>query len=420
MAKKRKLFYGWWIVLVSAVLSIFSGGTFYYGFTVFFNPIRNTFGWTAAATSIAFVLQRLEGGLLGPVVGFLVDKVGPRKLMVPGWFVAGLGFLWMSRIDSIWGFYFAFLFIALGFSFGTFVTVNAVIANWFDKKRSRAMTLMYIGFGLSGLMVPVLALLIGQYGWRTSLLIIGIAMWLVGIPLSLVMRHRPEQYGYRPDGASVTAPDTLEAEAALPDDFSGASFTVREALRTRAFWMLSFVFFFQQVGTSAIMVHIVPFLESVQIPTSLAAMAVTGMTLCSLIGRLGFGLMGDHYNKRYLMTGALILQFIGVFLFSLVSVDKTWLVFAFLLTYGPGYGGPIPLRPSLQADYFGTRNFGTIMGLMLVVSMVGGLASPVFAGWLFDTTGSYQLAFRLLAVISLPGIPLMLLAKQPQREQGNT
>lgn len=403
-------------------MNVFAGGVFYYGFTVFFNPIRNTFGWTAAATSIAFVLQRLEGGLLGPVVGFLVDKVGPRKLMVPGWFVTGLGFIWMSRIGSIWAFYFAFLVIAIGFSFGTFVTVNAVIANWFDKKRSRAMTLMYIGFGASGLLVPVMAMLINQYDWRTSLVIIGITMWLVGIPLSLMMKHRPEPYGYRPDGvpaeAATGADIKAESGEIAPDDSVRLSFTVKEALRTRAFWMLSFVFFFQQVSTSAVMVHIVPFLESAAVPTSLAALAVTGMTLCSLIGRLGFGLMGDYYNKRYLMTVALALQFLGVFVFSLVGIDNIWLIFVFLLTYGPGYGGPIPLRPSLQADYFGTRNFGTIMGLMLVVSMFGGLVSPVFAGWLFDTTGSYQFAFRLLAIISLPGIPLMLLAKQPAKRQG--
>ena len=162
------------------------------------------------------------------------------------------------------------------------------------------------------------------------------------------------------------------------------------------------------------MVHIVPYLESVGIPTTLAAMAVTGMTLFSLIGRLGFGFIGDFANKRYLIVIALALQAIGLFIFSFIDVDRTWLLLLFLLTYGPGYGAPIPLRPALQADYFGISNFGTIMGSLALIGMVGGLASPVIAGWFFDVTGSYRLVWQLFALVTLPAIPLMLLAKPPR------
>jgi len=161
------------------------------------------------------------------------------------------------------------------------------------------------------------------------------------------------------------------------------------------------------------MVHIVPYLESVRVSTTIAAMAVTGMTLCSVIGRLGFGFLGDFTNKRYLVATALTLQTIGLFIFSLISPDKSWLIIVFLLTYAPGYGGPIPLRPALQADYFGTRSFGTIMGLMASVSMVGGLFSPVVAGWMFDVTGSYRQAWQLFSLITLPAVILILLAKPP-------
>ena len=124
MPRKRKIFYGWWMVAAAVIMHFFGGGTFYYGFTVFFNPIRNTFGWTAAITSVAFSLQRLESGILGPVAGFLADKVGPRKMMLCGWSIAGLGFLLMSRINSLWAFYGAFMAIAMGFSFGSFVVMN--------------------------------------------------------------------------------------------------------------------------------------------------------------------------------------------------------------------------------------------------------------------------------------------------------
>jgi len=415
MPKRRKIFYGWWIVVASAILNFSAGGTFFYGFTVFFNPIRQTFRWTAAITSVAFVLQRLEMGVLGPLAGFLVDRVGPRKLMLSGWGLVGLGFLLMSRINSLWEFYGSFLLIAMGFSFGSLVVMNTVIAHWFTKKRSRAMTLIYVGFGASGTLVPLLALSISQFGWRETLTFVGIGIWVIGLPLSLVMRHKPSQYGYLPDGETTTVINEPTAEQ--DSGASATGFTAKAALRTRTFWLLAFVFFFQHIGTSAVMVHIVPYLESVKVPTAISATAVMGMTLSSLIGRLGFGFLGDFHNKRYLIAIAFTLQTVGLFIFSLIDVDRVWLIVPFLLIYGTGYGGPTPLRPALQADYFGIRSFGTIMGLMASISMIGGLVSPVFAGWVFDVTGSYRLAWWVIALITVPAIPLILLAKPPRAKQ---
>ena len=161
------------------------------------------------------------------------------------------------------------------------------------------------------------------------------------------------------------------------------------------------------------MVFIVPYLESVNIPVTTAATVVTGMTVFSLIGRLGFGFLGDFINKKYLIAIALSIQIIGVFIFSMIDEDNMWLIILFLLLYAPGYAGTIPLRPALQADYFGTRSFGTIMGLMSLPSMVGGVVSPVFTGWIYDISGSYHFAWRAIAWASIPAIPLILLVKAP-------
>jgi len=301
----------------------------------------------------------------------------------------------------------------MGLSLGSFVVMNATIANWFTKRRSRALTFIYAGYGVSGLLVPLVRLFIGEFGWRESLIIVGVMLWIVGIPLSLLMRHRPNQYGYLPDGETrpITT-DSVDAISQLSVE-TDIDYTVKEALRTKTFWLLGFVFFFQHIGTSAVMVHIVPYLESVDVPGQMAAWAVTGMTVCSLIGRLGFGLLGDFANKRYLIAIALSFQAAGLFIFSLIDGDKSWLIIPFLLTYAPGYGGPIPLRPALQGDYFGTRHFGAIMGLMLVITMLGGLVSPVFAGWVFDVTGGYRSAWQIFALTTVPAIPLVLLAKPP-------
>ncbi len=426
MPRKRRIFYGWWIVLASAVLNILAGGTFIYGFTTFFNPIRTTFGWSAAVTSVVFLFQRLEQGMLSPLAGLLVDRVGPRKLMLGGWVVIGLGLLLMSRINSLWAFYGTFIVIATGMSFGSFVIMNTTVAHWFKEKRSRAMTFIYVGFGASGALVPLVALSIGQFGWRETLTVIAIVLLIAGILLSLVMRHKPGQYGYLPDGKTIETTDELtdrlgydpatktrEGDAGTSD----TGFTARKAVGTRAFWLLSFAFLFQHLAMSAVMVHIVPYLESENIPTTMAATVVTGMTLCSLIGRLGFGFLGDFRNKRYLIAISLVIQTIGILFFAYVGADSTWLIIPFLLLYGPGYGGGIPLRPALQADYFGTRSFGTIMGLMSIPSMVGGLISPIFAGWVFDITGSYHFAWLVIALASIPALPLILLAKPPEVKQ---
>jgi len=423
MPGRRKVFYGWWMVAAATTLNIFSGGTFGYGFTVFFNPIRNTFGWSAAATSVAFTLQRFESGVLEAVAGFLVDKVGPRKLMLGGWSVVGLGFLLMSRINSLWTFYGTFMIVATGMSFATFIVIFAAIANWFDKKRSRAMTVVVTGFGFSGVLVPLVALGVSELGWRETLVIVGFVAWAIGIPLSLLMRHKPSQYGYLPDGEELGQARESAAVLRLQSSSGGAGqrsassvpgLTVKAALRTRVFWLLSLVFLLQHTAVSPVMVHIVPYLESVGVPTTLATTTVTGVTICSLIGRLGFGFLGDFANKRYLITIGIALQTLGVLVFSFIENERAWLIIPFLLTYAPGFGATIPLRPALQADYFGTANFGAIMGAMTLASMVGGLASPVIAGWIFDVMGSYRLAWQLFALVSVLAVPMMLLAKPPK------
>jgi len=235
-------------------LHFFSGGSFYYGFSVFFNPIRDTFHWTAAQTSLAFTLRGLETGVFGPITGYMVDKVGPRKLMIAGWSLIGLGFLLMSHINSLAFFYITFLVIATGMSFGSGVVMNAAIVNWFTKKRSRAMAISFIGPGVCGFIAPLLAFLIGWIGWRDTLTVMGITLLATGVPLSLLFRHRPEQYGYLPDGEiaepmpAITG-ETLPSMSHTKEEQNSGSpaigFTVKEALVTRTFWLLSFAFFFQ-------------------------------------------------------------------------------------------------------------------------------------------------------------------------------
>ena len=410
--QRKKLFYGWWIAISAAILRFFSGGSFYYGFSVFFNPIRETFGWNAATTSAAFALRSIETGAFSPIVGVLADRVAPRKLLIVGWAIIGLGFLLMSRINSLWTFYGTFILIAVGMSLGTGLVMNTTVANWFTKKRSRALAITFIGPGACGLLAPLMALSVGEIGWRQTLVIMGVGLWIIGIPLSLLFRDKPANYGYLPDGDPVS-PTTSGPQTAVKPGVTG--FSARTAIRTRAFWMISLTQLFQQMGTGATSVHIVPYLESVGVSTPVAAFAVTGMTTASLVGRLLFGFWGDYANKRYLIAFSVVLQAVGLFFFSLITQNTVWLLWLFLLTYGPGFGGPIPLWPALQADYFGTKSFGTIAGLLTLTTVVGGLIGPVIAGRIFDVTGSYKLAWQMATLVTLPAIPLILLAFPPKR-----
>jgi MFS family permease len=408
--KRRPLFYGWWIVISGAILRFFSGGAFYYGFSVFFNPIREAFGWNAATTSVAFTLRSIETGAFSPIVGILADKISPRKLMIIGWSIIGGGFLLMSRIDSLWTFYGTFVLIAIGMSLGTGLVMNTTVANWFTRKRSRALAITFIGPGACGILAPLMALSVSTLGWRQTLVVMGITLWVIGIPLSLLFRDRPSHYGYLPDGDLPDAQSTSAKAVSRP--LTG--FSAKAAIKTRAFWMISLTQLFQQMGTSAVAVHIVPYLESVGVSTTIAALAVTGLTVCSLIGRLGFGFWGDYTNKRKLIAFSIAIQAAGLLSFSLIDQNNVWFLGVFLLTYGPGFGGPIPLWPALQADFFGTKSYGTIMGLLTLTSVIGGLSSPVIAGLIYDATGSYQLAWYLCLLVTIPAIPLILLARPPK------
>ena len=180
----------------------FISGTFFYGFTAFFNPIIREFGWSRAATAVALSLQRTESGIIGPWVGFLVDRYGARVVMFIGAVITALGFFALARIHSLLAFYVAIGIIALGMSLGTMVAIIPVVGNWFDRRRSRAMTFFFAGGGLGGVLVPPLVWAIATYGWRDVVDWIGLGTLLIGIPVSLVMRHRPEPYGYLPDGGN--------------------------------------------------------------------------------------------------------------------------------------------------------------------------------------------------------------------------
>ncbi len=178
-----------------------SAGINFHGFSNFIIPLSREFGWNRTTISAAFSLARLEAGLFGPIEGWFVDKLGPRRLVLFGVPLMALGYVLMSQVNSLFFFLIVYvLFISLGSSIGTGSPMTAAVANWFDRKRGLAFGIMWSGVGIGGLFVPALGWLIEEFGWRDASLIIGIFLFVAGTPIGFVMRHRPEPYGYLPDG----------------------------------------------------------------------------------------------------------------------------------------------------------------------------------------------------------------------------
>lgn len=414
--KLRGIFYGWWVVAASCVIFLFVGGTTFYGFTAFFNPIVAEMGWSRAQTSLAFSLRSIEGGIVRPIFGFLIDRVGPRKCIFGGMLVIGVSLILMSRTDSLYYFYGTFLLMALGSSAALGLAEYAAVANWFKRRRSLALGILSAGYGLSGVMAPILAFLIRTYDWRVTMVIMGIATLTIGPPLSLLIRHRPEQYGYLPDGDKPGDRGSLSQDSGgieLGRDMAAEKeLSVRQALRTRTFWMLALFNLFSGFSVSAIAVHEMPYLISLGISEKLAALTMLGITTSSLIGRLGFAWLGDIYDKRRLLAIAGVLQTVGMFIFA--NIRSPWMIIPFLLTYGPGYGARFPLLPAMQADYFGTKTFASLRGLYALGFTIPGIIAPLFAGWIYDVQGSYHLAFTLFAILCIFAIPTILAIRPAQ------
>ncbi|MBI2852210.1 MAG: MFS transporter, partial [Chloroflexi bacterium] len=344
---RSRIFYGWWIVATAAFFNFVVSGTYTSGFTAFFTPLRTEFGWTSVETALGFSLQRLEGGIAGPLVGFLFDRLGPRKLVIGGMAVAGGGLMLMSRIDSLVGFYATFLMTAVGISFGFGGPPIYCVSNWFVRKRTKALSYLMAGINLGGIVVPFLVLLIAQAGWRTSLFVVGLAFWAVAIPVALILRHRPEAVGFLPDGVLEVTPPIQSTNGPVGEDNFGA----REALKSAAFWLIALAFMLSQLITSAVIVLEMPLLESAGISREVAGIAVTFTMLMTLSGNLLAGFIGDRFPKTAVMAFAFALQCVGVVTLALVS--ETWHIAPFVILYGLGLGATMPMRNSLVADYFG-------------------------------------------------------------------
>ena len=385
--------------------------TVFQGVGAFFVALERNFGWNRTTLSGAFALSRAEGALLGPIEGFLVDRLGTRRMVVIGYFIMGIGFIFYSQIQEVWHFYVAYLAISLGSGVGGWIAIVTLINNWFSRRRALAMSVAVSGVQLGGFLVPLMAWGIENHDFRMTSLGIGIVLILVAIPASRFMRNLPEDVGLQPDGEPV--PRTGDTSASRTDSqFTDTpEMTPSQALKTVAFWVIAVARLTSVVSIITLSVHLVPKLTDSGISLITANFVVTIYTFVAFLSGFVAGYLADRTSKVLVLFVCMFLQALAMAILALTDSLPMAVVFAVL--WGAGFGGRVPLLTAIIGDFFGRRNFGSILGINMVPSNIAMIFAPLFAGFMFDLRQSYFIPFITFAVMGFIGAFVILLARQP-------
>ena len=411
LERYRDLFFGWKTVFAGAVIACWGYGSWYYGMSALFTPLIQEYGWTRAQLSLAFSMRSIEGGLEGPFGGMLIDKYGERKITIISTIIACAGLLALLYVRELWQFIVVWGFIvSLGFNLGLYDTVNSAVSKWFVRKRGRALSLVTLGGGLGGpVIVPMMAWFIINYGWRTALKFVAGSTLIICLPLAYFFMKDgpPEMYGMLPDGDTIIGSDD-------PNDTNYVeeyNFTPKEALGTRSFWMMLIAFMLSGGITAMVTMHQIPYLQDIGIDTMAAAGVLGLMATMSLPGRVLFAWLSDRIGERKTLIISYGMKALGLIIFVL-SRNLTHILI-FVVIYGAGYGGSIPVSTSLRASYFGRKAYATITGYTTFFGAISNVVYPIFAGWSYDVSGSYTFAFTLITGIQVLAMVFMYFAKKP-------
>jgi MFS family permease len=400
----------WWLVVAGCITHAVNTGFAYFGMSAFFPPFEREFGWSRTAISGAFSLARVEAGLLGPIEGYFVDRVGPRRIMYIGIVVCVLGFLSLSLVNSLPMLYVSIVLgIVLGSSLGYHMPISLLIAKTFRERRSLAFGIFRTGPGISGPLVPFVGWIVATWGWRGAAMISAAILLAVGLPIAYVI-NRIVEAQQREAEQTPSAPAHGAPAAHGSDD---PQFTLREVLRLRVFWLFSTAMALRHMVTEGVSVHFVILL----VDRGWGMEAAAGLLgLSALIGapaRIGMGWLGDLLDKRKLVMALLLALSVSVFFMGWSA--QPWIFTPCMVIYSLAYGGLASLQEPIRADYFGTKAFATIQGVSRTVQTVGTFLGPLIAGFVYDLTRSYMIAFGIFAVVSVVATLLMYLAQQPRR-----
>ncbi len=419
--RRRRVFWGWWIV-VGAVVAHFAAIGAGGGIAgVFLRPMTEDLGWSAAEYTLGGSAALLVAGLAGFVIGPLVDRYGARPLMLCGVCAYAASFLGMSRIDALWQFI-ALSMVAGGAGFSMIgpLVVNATLSKWFVVRRGWAIALGSSGVSLAGLIMPVtMTRVVDSIGWRDAYVFLAVFMFLIVVPVALIMRRRPEDYGQLPDGIDPGAREGFEAAATEAQAYDAAnSYTRREALRTPATWLLILGYGLNTMALTAVLVHAIPFMTDHGFTRAEAALAIAVNGGANLSSKFVWGYFLQRVHVRNLAATALSISATGVTL-MLISAQLGALppMFVAFFFWGFGFGGTVPLSEFIWAKYFGRVHIGAVRGVGVPFTIVLGAVGPILAGVYFDAVGSYEGVFAAFVAAYLCGALAILASREPPPKQ---
>jgi MFS family permease len=413
-------FYGWRLLAAAGAIQLMLGALLTQSFGLYVAVIGQEMGWSKATLSGAAALQSVESALIGPVLGWLLDRVGAQIVVRWGLVIFGAGLMLMSQVDSVWLFYVAAVLMAVGASLGGYFALSVTIVHWFQAHRARALSALSVGLAGGGLVVPLIAASMQHHGWRATALGSGAFVIVVGWALARVIRGRPEDVGERVDGAPpAPLPVDPGADASrfnvaplTPTPPPEPAFTAGQALRTRAFWLLATGHGLALLVVTAINVHAVSHMtQGVGISVTDAGWVITMMTVAQLGGVLLGVVAGDRFDKRHVTAACMFAHAAG--LLCLTWSTQMGHLLAFAVLHGLAWGLRGPLMQAMRADYFGRRAIGMILGLSATIVAVGQVCGPMIAGLMADLTGDYRAGFTGIALLALAGSWAFLQAHRP-------
>ncbi len=416
--RRPRFYYGWWIVLGAVVGQFAAIGAGGQVAGVFLRPVTTELGWTAAQFTLGGSASFIMGGVTGFFVGSLLDRHGARPLMLVGALMCGLSLILVSRVTEVWQFILLQM-LAGGFGFSLIgpLVVNVTLSKWFVLRRGWAIAIGSMGISLAGLVMPVtMTRIVDAYGWRDGYVFMGVLIWVLVIPVALLMRRSPEDYGLLPDGkVENLAPTTAERVQidAQRRDFDN-SYTRKEARKTRALWFLVVAFGLNQAAMSAMLVHAIPFVTDAGFSRSQASIGLALTGAANLSSKFVWGWTLQRLPVRRLSASAFASSATGVMLIVLAArADMLELMWAGFFVWGFGFGGTIPIGEFIWARYFGRRYLGSVRGLAVPFTILFGSMGPISIALYFDATSRYGVAFGALILVYVVGGLLILSSREP-------
>ncbi len=406
--KKQRLYYGWIVVSICLIIGTVAYGI-RYSYGVFFKPLEQDFGWNRALTSGVFSFYLVLAAVFAILGGWALDRYGPRIVAILMGLFTGLSLLLTSQVSSLWQIAVSYsLLLAIGTG-PTYVVTMATASRWFIKKRGIALAIAGAGAGL-GIMVmtPVAAYLIAGYGWRTAYVVMAVVALLTIVPGALLLRKVPTVVTASPNQGEKSSAFRRAEEIPRngPEDFS-----LRQAARTKNFWLVFFVWLLYSLCLHLVLTHLVPHATDLGISPVEAATVLIWLGGSSILGRLLMGRLSDSIGKK--QTASFSALMMGGSMLLLAGASDLWLLSLFGIIFGFFYGGLDPPLAAIIGDVFGMRNIGVIMGVLVIGWGTGAAIGPALAGYLFDNTGNYFSAFLVGMVTTLIAAILIFLVKQP-------